>query len=85
MKIRITSPGIYGLEATADNPHGEYPVGHEIDLGKNDAPAGWTGRYEIISGKPPEDADFITGTAAQRGTESKDQSDQPRRPRPASN
>ncbi|MHA0335820.1 hypothetical protein [Sphingomonas aquatilis] len=85
MKIRITKPGIYGLAASEDNPHGEYPVGHEIDLGKNDAPSGWTGRYEIISGKPPEDSEFITGTAAQRGTESKDQSDQPRRPRPASN
>jgi hypothetical protein len=85
MKIRITSAGIYGLEASDENPNGEYPIGHEIDLGKNDAPSGWSGKYEIVSGKPPADADFVTGTAAERGTESKDQADQPRRPRPASN
>lgn len=89
MKIRITGAGIYGLEATADNPHGQYPVGHEITLGKDGngkqivPPAGWSGRYEIVSGKMPEDAEFVTGSAAERGTESKDQADQPRRARPA--
>ncbi len=86
MKIRITSAGIYGLEASDENPHGEYPIGHEITLDKDvSPPAGWEGRYEIVSGKPPENAEFVTGTAAERGTESKDQADQPRRPRPASN
>lgn len=87
MKIRITKPGIYGLpidEETGGN--GEYPVGHEITFPKDSAPpAGWDCKYEIVSGKLPEDATFVTGDAAQRGTESKDQADQPRRPRPASN
>lgn len=83
MKIRITAPGIFGLPVDEKNPgNGEYPVGHELDLGKDGAPpAGWAGKYEIISGKPPEDAEFVTGTPAERGTESKDQADQPRRAR----
>lgn len=88
MKIRITDRGIYGLPASDENPSGEYPIGHEIDLGKNDPPAGWSGRYQEVGGKAPKDAQLVTNPvddSAERGTESKDQSDQPRRPRPASN
>lgn len=89
MKIRITDRGIYGLPASDENPSGEYPIGHEIDLGKNDPPAGWSGRYVEVTGKASKDAVPVTNEvpddSAERGTESKDQSDQPRRPRPASN
>jgi len=82
MKIRITSQGIYGLPVGDEGGNGEYPIGHEITLDKGvSPPAGWSGKYEIVSGKLPDDAEFITGTSAERGTESKDQADQPRRPR----
>ena len=83
MKIRITKPGIFGLPISDEvGGTGEYPVGHEITLDKGVAPpAGWEGKYEIVSGKLPDDAEFVTGTSAERGTESKDQADQPRRPR----
>ena len=90
MKIRFIGlngsekhTGIFGLAASQENPNGEYPIGHEITLGKDvSPPAGWSGKYEVVSGKSPEDAEFVTGTAEQRGTESKDQADQPRRSRP---
>jgi hypothetical protein len=84
MKISITGKGIYGLAASDDNPLGEYPIGHEIDLGDNDAPAGWVGRYEVVGGKPAKDSQFIANPddAAERGTESKDEADKPRRGRP---
>lgn len=88
MKIRITDRGIYGLAASDENPSGEYPIGHEIDLGKNDAPAGWAGRYQEVGSKADKGAVPITNPAddsVERGTESKDQAEQPRRPRPASN
>lgn len=60
MKIRITTGGIFGLPLSEENPNGEYPIGHEIDLGDNEPPAGWAGRYEIV-GKAPEDAEFVAG------------------------
>lgn len=85
MKIRITSPGIFGLPLTEESPNGEYPIGHEIDLGDNDPPAGWEGRYEEVGGKPSKDAKLIVNPgddSAERGTESKDEADKPRRPRP---
>jgi hypothetical protein len=88
MKIRITSKGIFGLAASDENPTGEYPIGHEIDLGKNEPPAGWAGRYEEVGGKGHKDAEMVVNPAddsAERGTESKDQADQPRRARPAGN
>lgn len=86
MKIRITAPGIYGLAVDDDNQNGEYPIGHTIDLGDNDPPAGWEGRYEVVGGKASKDAKPITNPAddsSERGTESKDQADQPRRARQA--
>lgn len=85
MKIRITSRGIFGLPLSEDSPNGEYPIGHEIDLGDNDPPSGWEGRYEVVGGKAPKDAKMIVNPAddsAERGTESKDEADKPRRARP---
>ncbi|WP_303763803.1 hypothetical protein [Sphingobium yanoikuyae] len=62
MKIRITTGGIFGLTLSEENPNGEYPIGHEIDLGDNEPPAGWAGRYEIV-GKAPKGAEFVAGEA----------------------
>jgi len=75
MKIRITTGGIFGLPLSEESPNGEYPIGHEIDLGDNDPPAGWDGRYEIV-GDAPKGAEFVTGDAGG--------DDKPaRRPRPS--
>lgn len=63
MKIRITAGGIYGLPLGDDNPNGEYPIGHEIDLGDNDPPAGWAGRYEVVGKKPHPEAVMVTNPA----------------------
>ena len=73
MKIRIITGGIFGLPLSDESPNGEYPIGHVIDLGDNDAPTGWTGRYEEVSGKIPEGAVAVTNE------------DRPRRGRPAGN
>jgi hypothetical protein len=48
MKIRITAGGIYGRD-------GEVPVGAEFDIA-DEPPAGWAGRYEIVSGNPAPNA-----------------------------
>lgn len=85
MKIRIITSGIFGLPLTDETPNGEYPIGHEIDLGDNEPPVGWAGRYEEIGGKAHKDAKMIVNPAddsAERGTESKDEADKPRRARP---
>lgn len=76
MKIRITTGGIFGLPLSEDSPNGEYPIGHEIDLGDNEPPAGWAGRYEEVGGKPPKDAALIVNPA-------QDGDEKPRRARPA--
>lgn len=83
IKIKITQPGIFGLPIDEQKGGtGEYPIGHELTLQDGAVPpAAWKGKYEVTSGKLPDDAEFITGDAAQRGTESKDQADQPRRGR----
>lgn len=59
MKIRITGTGIYGLPITDESPNGEYPVGHVLDIGDNEPPAGWAGRYEVVGAKADKDAEFI--------------------------
>lgn len=48
MRIRITSPGIYGSS-------GEVPVGTEFTV-KGDMPAGWGGKYEVVKGDAKPDA-----------------------------
>ena len=75
MKIRIIAGGIFGLPLSDESPNGEYPVGHEIDLGDNDPPAGWSGRYEII-GAILDGAEFVTGQSAEGDEKA------PRRARP---
>lgn len=81
MKIRITTGGIFGLPLSEDSPNGEYPIGHEIDLGDNDPPSGWEGRYEVVGGKAPKDAKLIANPDDD-STEAKDEADRPRRSRP---
>jgi len=46
-RIRITGAGIFGMPVTAENPTGEYPIGHEFDT-DGDLPDGWKGRAEIV-------------------------------------
>lgn len=53
MKIRITSGGIFGAA-------GEVPIGTDIDL-KGGPPAGWAGRYQVISDEPAPGAVALTG------------------------
>lgn len=54
MRIRITASGIFGND-------GELPVGTEFDI-NGDAPAGWKGRYDVISGNPADGSTFIAGS-----------------------
>lgn len=66
MRIRFkANSGIYGLAASDENPHGEYPEGHEIDV--DDIPEGWKSKVDIISGKPKDDAEMIVADAPRRG------------------
>lgn len=53
MKIRITAGGIFGAK-------GEVPIGAEIDL-KGEPPAGWAGRYQVISDGPAPGSVALTG------------------------
>ena len=55
MKIRITAPGIYGIA-------GEIAIGTEFDVGE--VPAGWAGRYEIVTGAPKPGAVPVTNPAS---------------------
>lgn len=57
--IRITGRGIHGLP-TADNPTGEYPIGHEFETDA-DLPLGWVGRAVIVGDEPAEGSVFVTG------------------------
>jgi hypothetical protein len=52
MKIRITAGGIYGRR-------GEIPVGTEIEV-MTPLPAGWAGRYEVVTGDPKPEAQPVT-------------------------
>lgn len=58
MRIKITGRGIHTLAGSDDNPSGEAPIGHEMDV--EFVPPGWEGRVEVISGKPSKDAVAIT-------------------------
>lgn len=51
MKIRISAGGIFGA-------NGEVPIGTEVELAE--APAGWAGRYQVISEGPKEAAVALT-------------------------
>lgn len=64
-RIRITGAGIHG-QPTAENPTGEFPIGHEFDTDA-DLPKGWVGRAEIVGEKPTPDATFVV--AEDDGTE----------------
>lgn len=47
MRIKITKPGIYG---------GDGPVELRTEIEVDEAPKGWTGKYEVVSdtkGKTP--------------------------------
>lgn len=52
MRIRITSPGIYGAD-------GEVPVGTEFDI-NGEPPAGWKGRYDVVSSAPKDGSVALT-------------------------
>lgn len=54
MKIRITGRGIYGAK-------GEIEIGTELTV--QEAPAGWAGRYEVVSKEPAKDAEAVTNPA----------------------
>jgi hypothetical protein len=54
VKIKITAGGIYGAD-------GEVPIGTVFTLPKK--PAGWEGRYEVISGDEDEDGGAGAKTA----------------------
>ena len=51
MRIRITSGGIFGAK-------GEVPVGTEFDV--KDVPAGWAGRYQVVSRDPSPGSTPVT-------------------------
>jgi hypothetical protein len=59
MRIRIK--GFNGSEDHSGlfGGNGEIPIGTEIDLAE--APAGWAGRYDVISGGPAQGSTFVTG------------------------
>ncbi|AJA07453.1 hypothetical protein SKP52_02590 [Sphingopyxis fribergensis] len=58
MKIRIK--GLNGSDKHSGifGGNGEIPVGTEIEVAK--APAGWAGRYDVISDSPKEGAVALT-------------------------
>lgn len=57
MKIRLKAPdglsstGIYGQDGK------EMPVGHEMTV--KEAPKGWAGRYDVLSGGPADDSEGV--------------------------
>ena len=61
IRIRITGAGIHGAP-TADNPTGEYPIGHEFDTDA-DFPIGWTGRAEVVGKGAKAGSTLITNPA----------------------
>ena len=81
MKIRITSQGMYGLPVTDENPTGEYPIGHELDIGDSEPPVGWVGRYEIVGGKAPKDAELVVNPADAGQSQETDTKRGPGRPK----
>lgn len=62
MKIKITTGGIYGLPLSEDNTTGEYPIGHVLDIGDNEPPAGWAGRYIVVEENAPKGAKMVTAS-----------------------
>lgn len=62
-RIRITTPGIYGLVPTEENPTGEYPIGHEFDTDAT-LPEGWNGKYHIVSRNVAEGSVVVTNPSS---------------------
>ncbi len=54
MKIRITGAGIFGID-------GEIKPGTELEV--KDAPAGWVGRYEVVTNNAPKEAKMVANPA----------------------
>ena len=54
MKIRITKDGIYG--------NGPIAIGTEINV-LGAVPAGWAGKYEIVTDDPAPEAEAVTNPA----------------------
>lgn len=84
MRIKIKALGIHGLAATDENPSGEYPIGHEMDV--DHVPPGWVEKVEVLSGKPHKDAKLVTGASEEPngevGNDPDNLNDTPRRGRP---
>jgi hypothetical protein len=66
MKIRIIAPGIHGLEPTAENPTGEYPIGAEFTTDAK-LPEGWKGKYHVVSHDAAEGSTAVTNPAQTEG------------------
>lgn len=72
MRIRITARGIYGAD-------GEIPIGSEFDIA-GEPPAGWAGRYDVVTKSAPKDAELVVNPGSAGSAEPEVEA--PRRGRP---